>query len=190
MLVASGAKVLAIDHAELQIQYGKERIEALKRGDITSFIGAKFSFEHFESNSYFRNKFFDELDYAKLKNNIDNLELLVADFMNLEHSLHLNTIGSLPLGFEVDYSVFNKVYLSNVFDHYFGISNRKFRVGNVVIKFDDFFEKFESGTLFYLAQYYNGCNFDVCDSVTKDEEKSQLLSKKDDRWSIRVLRRA
>ncbi|MFP4523558.1 MAG: hypothetical protein ACOCQQ_02135 [Candidatus Nanoarchaeia archaeon] len=186
MLLEQKAAVVGVDIDKDQIEYCHLRKNYLLAKKIPSPIHVPKSFGFLKNkNVSWRNKFMQEMNVDVVLQHLDLLELICGDILNLDLETALSQINGIPLGFSIDYSSFNKVYLSNVFDHYFCDSNVV--QANMIKDTDTFFKKFKSGTRFSLTERFIGFDFSQSTQVTEDICLSKKLSTQDGYWNHHVL---
>ena len=158
MMLEKGANVFGIDRNKGQVKYVKDRISALKRGRIEDFIVEKDlrkTKASYSLNFKSRNSYIAEMDLDELKRNLGNLKLIVANISKKN----------------LNFSVFNKVYLSNALQ--FDLNALK-----------NFTQKFSQGTLFYFAspRYKGPLKIgDPC-FFNRNEELSEEVSSFENSW--------
>lgn len=111
-MIAEGAKVVAIDTSQIQIDYAKKRLECLKQGITEGFFGCKDKIKELEKlgGEYAESekKYAEQSDmYFKSER---RMEKVLANMHNLSIIERSILDKKLPL------SCFNKVYLSNVIE--------------------------------------------------------------------------
>lgn len=186
MLLEGGAGVVGVDYDCDQIAYCRLRKNNLIEKKSPSPVHVRTSFGFLkDKNVLQRNEFIQKLNVATVLQHIESLELICADILNLDLETSLSQLNGVPLDFSIDYSAFNKVYLSNVFDHYFCDSNVV--EGLMVTKADDFFKKFNSGTRFSLTERFISFDFSQSKQVDEDVSLSKKLSGQDGYWTHHVL---
>lgn len=184
MFIENGAKVLGVDHNRSQVNYGKKRISALISDNKKMFKSFRYcSSPLLYENSNLREKYFEEINIDLVRENLSNLEIVLGDFFNLENDIYPKKVSELNVETHVDYSLFNKVYLSNAFDHYLDNENISF-VDERNLIMNKFFDKFDSGTIFYMTGKYLNYNFSKLPTVNFFEIDSFRLSSMDKFWNV------
>lgn len=175
MCIENNAKVLGVDINKAQLDYGNQRIDALKSGNINNFKNIKKRSGDYTPNFILRDIYFEKMNHKNVKKNLKNLNFLIGDFFNLEQDQNI----------DIDYKLFNKVYLSNAFDY---VMDRSTNLSNKKIysKLDSFFDKFNSGTLFYVASFLEH-DFDISETVFNHADKSKIFTKMESFWNISIL---
>jgi hypothetical protein len=175
MMVVNGAKVCAVDYKENQIKHVQERINYLKKNDLERFnFYSMNSYMFSETSIYYdsfvtRDEYFSRVDHNKIKENLEGLELKIGDFFNSGE----------------DFSKFNKVYLSNICDHYLRDNSE----ASLIFKMNSFIEQFNPNTLFYMiamSKHGDILNFKF---VKKEDKLSDKLTEEDGVWGVHIFKR-
>jgi len=173
MLIDNGARVLAVDYNENQLNFVKKRIHDLKhplkknpfqRFKTMSDENVPRAWSKY-SNDDLRDKYFSQIKINSIIKNLENLTIKRGNFFNLD----------------LDFSTFNKVYTSNA-----PLYN-----GQAFDMMPDFVNQFNEGTLFYLT--YRNCSKPLLNKFfeSKIAKENGVLSKRcssqDSNWQVSVF---